>query len=170
MKKTSMNQVFLSWLVLLLSLIPVSLSAQSGIVITGKVTDNNGEPLPGAAVIVVGQKNTATTADMDGNYQINVNSDAVLVFSSLGYRDQEVPVSRIVTSPGMKLADMEPSVAKFNFSGEDSGRVGKDRRGGDCCFDGGGGESELLCAFDGTDQEEDRLRQNQSNNCANDHK
>ncbi len=33
--------------------------------------------------------------------------------------DEEIPVSRIVTTPGMKLADMEPSVAKFSVSDPD---------------------------------------------------
>ena len=100
MKKTSMNQVFLSWLVLLLSLIPVSLSAQSGIVITGKVTDNNGEPLPGAAVIVVGQKNTATTADMDGNYQIRISDgNSRIQFVYLGFEEQiVVPGNRTIVN------------------------------------------------------------------------
>lgn len=100
MKKTSINQVFLSWLVLLLSLLPVTLSAQSGIVITGKVTDNNGEPLPGAAVMVVGQKSTATTADMEGNYQIRISdSKSHLQFVYLGFEEQiVVPGSRTVVN------------------------------------------------------------------------
>ena len=100
MKKTSINQVFLSWLVLLLSLLPVTLSAQSGIVITGKVTDNNGEPLPGAAVMVVGQKSTATTADMEGNYQIRISdSKSQLQFVYLGFEEQiVVPGSRTVVN------------------------------------------------------------------------
>lgn len=100
MKKTSLNQVFLSWLVLLLSLLPVTLSAQSGIVITGKVTDNNGEPLPGAAVMVVGQKSTATTADMEGNYQIRISdSKSQLQFVYLGFEEQiVVPGSRTVVN------------------------------------------------------------------------
>ena len=100
MKKTSINQVFLSWLVLLLSLLPVTLSAQSGIVITGKVTDNNGEPLPGAAVMVVGQKNTATTADMDGNYQIRISDgNSRIQFVYLGFEEQiVVPGNRTIVN------------------------------------------------------------------------
>jgi len=50
-----------------------SLIAQN---ISGVVMDENGEPLPGASVLVVGTTN-GTTTDFDGNYTINVNDDQV---------------------------------------------------------------------------------------------
>ncbi len=61
--------------------------------VSGTVIDNNGIPLPGANVIEKGTSNGAQT-DFDGNYSIsNVASDAILVFSYVGYDTQEIPVS-----------------------------------------------------------------------------
>jgi len=59
--------------------------------ITGTVT-GDGDALPGVNVIVKGTTQGVTT-DFDGNYSIdNVSSDAVLVFSFIGFTTQEVPV------------------------------------------------------------------------------
>ncbi len=67
----------------------LSIYAQS---ITGTVSDNNG-PLPGANVIVKGTSN-GTTTDFDGNFTLNeVDSDAVLTVSFLGYITQDVKIA-----------------------------------------------------------------------------
>ncbi len=61
--------------------------------ITGKVTDEDDEGLPGVNIIV---KNTTlgTVTDVNGNYQLNVPDDATtLVFSSVGYVSEEVNIS-----------------------------------------------------------------------------
>src|SRR5690606_9784134 len=50
---------------------------------TGNVTDQDGLPLPGVAVLVVGTTNGAQT-DFDGNYTITANVGSVLRFSYLG--------------------------------------------------------------------------------------
>ncbi|WP_373494382.1 carboxypeptidase-like regulatory domain-containing protein, partial [Aquiflexum sp.] len=47
------------------------ISAQYDVQVSGKVTDENGEPLPGASVTVAGTT-TGTVTDMDGNYTITV--------------------------------------------------------------------------------------------------
>ena len=61
-------------------------------VVTGKVTDSkDGSPLSGVTVQVKGTKNATQTA-ADGSFKIKVNSDASLVFSSVGYAKQEVVV------------------------------------------------------------------------------
>src|SRR5690606_6792870 len=58
--------------------------------VTGSVTDEKGEGLPGVSVVVKGtQRGTVTSAN--GAYSIGVASDAdVLVFSFVGYLSQEV--------------------------------------------------------------------------------
>ncbi|MEM0574944.1 SusC/RagA family TonB-linked outer membrane protein [Flavobacterium polysaccharolyticum] len=57
--------------------------------ITGKVSDASG-PLPGANVLVKGTT-ISTQTDFDGRYTLkNVSSDAILVFSYIGLRKQEV--------------------------------------------------------------------------------
>lgn len=56
--------------------------------ITGNVADASG-PLPGANVVVKGTTTGAIT-DFDGNYQISVETGDVLVFSYIGYVNQEI--------------------------------------------------------------------------------
>ncbi len=59
--------------------------------ISGVVSDNSG-PLPGVNVLVKGTTNGAQT-NFDGEYTLeNVASDAILVFSYVGYKTQEVNV------------------------------------------------------------------------------
>ena len=65
---------------------------QQQITITGTVTDDAGEPLPGVSVMIKGTTQ-GTAADADGKFSINVpNSEAVLVFSFVGYIRQEFQV------------------------------------------------------------------------------
>ncbi len=60
--------------------------------ISGTVTDSDGTPLPGANVLVKGTTN-GTQTDFDGNYTIEADSNATLVFSYLGFATQEVAVN-----------------------------------------------------------------------------
>lgn len=57
-------------------------------VLTGKVVDSAGEPIPGVNVLDR-IANTGTTTDLDGNYSISVTNNSVLVFSFIGFKDQE---------------------------------------------------------------------------------
>ncbi|HMC00257.1 MAG TPA: SusC/RagA family TonB-linked outer membrane protein [Flavobacteriaceae bacterium] len=59
--------------------------------ISGNVTDNFGLPLPGTTIIVKGTT-TGTSSDFDGNYSINANQGATLVFSFIGYLPTEIIV------------------------------------------------------------------------------
>jgi TonB-linked SusC/RagA family outer membrane protein len=59
--------------------------------ISGVVSDENSMPLPTATVLVKGTAN-GTSTDFDGNYSITANTGDVLVFSYVGYADQEVTV------------------------------------------------------------------------------
>lgn len=59
--------------------------------ITGNVTNQNGETLPGVAVSVLGTPTGAIT-DMDGNYTILVPEGATLVFSYIGYGTQNIQI------------------------------------------------------------------------------
>lgn len=61
--------------------------------VKGTVTADDGSALPGATVVVKGTS-AGTVTDMDGNYTINTEStDAVLVFSFIGYNTEEVTVN-----------------------------------------------------------------------------
>lgn len=66
--------------------------AQEKITVSGKILDNTNEPLPGAAVLVQGSKD-GTQTDINGEYVITVNSNAVLEFSFIGYKSQSVSVN-----------------------------------------------------------------------------
>lgn len=60
--------------------------------ISGKVTDFSGTPLPGVTVVVKGTTQ-GTITDFDGNYTIsNVTGDAILIFSFVGMKTQEILV------------------------------------------------------------------------------
>ncbi|WP_075589937.1 SusC/RagA family TonB-linked outer membrane protein [Labilibacter marinus] len=61
--------------------------------ITGVVTEKeSGEPIPGVSVVV---KNTTngTITDIDGNYALQVKTGDVVVYSFIGYTNQEVTVT-----------------------------------------------------------------------------
>ncbi|HOV71797.1 MAG TPA: carboxypeptidase-like regulatory domain-containing protein, partial [Dysgonamonadaceae bacterium] len=59
--------------------------------ITGKVTDTNGEPLIGANIMEKGTTN-GTVTDIEGNFTLNVQDDAVLQISYIGYLTQEIAI------------------------------------------------------------------------------
>ena len=68
-----------------------TLSAQT--TITGVVTDETGEPLIGAGVVVEGTT-VGTITGIDGDYSLTVPADAVnLVFSFIGLADQTIPIA-----------------------------------------------------------------------------
>ena len=68
-----------------------TLSAQT--TITGVVTDESGEPLIGAGVVVEGTT-IGTITGIDGDYELTVPADAVnLVFSFIGLSEQTVPIA-----------------------------------------------------------------------------
>lgn len=59
-------------------------------ILTGKVTDEKGSPLPGASVKVKGTDRGAIT-DVKGNYQIQINNNSeVLAVTFIGYKTKEV--------------------------------------------------------------------------------
>lgn len=60
--------------------------------VTGVVTDSSNEPIPGVSILQKGTMN-GTITQVDGNYSIEVNDDAILVFSFIGFESQEVPVN-----------------------------------------------------------------------------
>ncbi|MCW3117408.1 MAG: rane protein [Chitinophagaceae bacterium] len=65
--------------------------------VTGKVTDEKGDPVPFATISVKGL-NTATAADKNGNFSIDViGAKPILVISSQGFASQEIPVGAVQT-------------------------------------------------------------------------
>lgn len=60
--------------------------------VTGTVTDFEGNPLPGVNIIEKGTTN-GTTTDFDGNFKLSANNDAILIFSYIGYTTLEEAVN-----------------------------------------------------------------------------
>ena len=60
--------------------------------VTGMVSDASGDGIPGVNIVEKGTTN-GTTSDFDGNYSIDVSSTATLVYSYVGYGNQEVAVN-----------------------------------------------------------------------------
>jgi TonB-linked SusC/RagA family outer membrane protein len=69
----------------------VEISQFMDITISGKVTDDKGEPLPGALITVAGTT-TGTVADLEGNYSLTVPDGATLIFSFIGFEVIRIPV------------------------------------------------------------------------------
>ena len=60
--------------------------------ISGRITDENGEPLPGAT-ITLENTTSGTVSDIDGNFSIAVDEGAVLVVSFIGYKTNRITVT-----------------------------------------------------------------------------
>lgn len=70
--------------ILMFILASVSAVAQKTLNVSGKVTDENGEPLIGVGVVISGTTK-GTVTDLDGKYTITVTGNEILEFSSMGY-------------------------------------------------------------------------------------
>ncbi|MBS1662201.1 MAG: SusC/RagA family TonB-linked outer membrane protein [Bacteroidetes bacterium] len=80
---------FLSLIAILLS--AISLFAQTKTT-TGRITDQQGQPVPFATVVIKGTK-TAASADADGNFSIKAKSGDILVVSGAGMTAKEATVT-----------------------------------------------------------------------------
>ena len=76
---------------LLCVLLSFSAIAQNRITVTGVIYDENGEPMPGAGVLIEGTTKGAV-ADIDGKYSIETAKGTALVYNFIGYKDQVVTV------------------------------------------------------------------------------
>ena len=60
--------------------------------VSGKVSStSDGTAIPGVNVVIKGTTN-GTTTDMDGNYKLSVPDNSTLVFTYIGFTDQEIVV------------------------------------------------------------------------------
>lgn len=67
-------------------------AAHAQSVVSGTVTDEGGEAIIGANILIKGGS-TGTVTDIEGTFSLEVPNDAVLVISSVGYISQEVAVN-----------------------------------------------------------------------------
>ncbi len=65
-------------------------SENPAIQITGRITNEENQPLPGVSVLIKGTSQ-GSASDADGNYTLAVpDGNAVLIFSFIGYKTQEI--------------------------------------------------------------------------------
>lgn len=91
-----MKKICLLFTVMAMFFTALSASAQN-VVVTGTIVDSsNGETIAGASVMVKDTR-IGTSADADGKYSISVpagsKDNAVVVFSFVGYKTQEVALN-----------------------------------------------------------------------------
>lgn len=72
--------------------------------VTGKITDHNGEAIIGANIIEVGTTN-GTVTDVDGNFSLDVEENAALRISYIGYLEQTIDTSGRTTIQIVLLED-----------------------------------------------------------------
>ena len=83
-----MKSIYRNLLVVLIFLLGGAAYVTAQPTIKGKVTDIDGQPLPGVAVLVTGTSN-GTMTDDSGNYSLSgLNKGDVILFTSLGMGDQ----------------------------------------------------------------------------------
>jgi len=89
----------------------LALSGQSTFTIQGTISDAaNGEGLPFATVILIGEESNGTTSDIDGNYTLQVSKNSgQLKAEYLGYKGETISVSQFA----------EGQVYNFSLEGAD---------------------------------------------------
>lgn len=99
-----MKKIFteLSVIACFLLLLLANTTYAQNITVKGTVKDEQNLPLPGVSVLVKGTSNGVQT-DANGNYTISASGTGILVFSSIGFVNQEVPINKR-TSLDVKLS------------------------------------------------------------------
>jgi TonB-linked SusC/RagA family outer membrane protein len=83
------RSLLIAWIICLLS-VPMLVLSQLRQV-SGRITDDKGDPVPGATITVKGSS-TAVSADEAGRFTIPVSQDATLVISASGFAIREIKV------------------------------------------------------------------------------
>jgi|GEM_PF-3426199 len=85
--------------------------------IAGRVTDQEGTPLPGVSVFIKGMSR-GTTTDNNGNFAIDAKIGDVLVFSSVSYQTREVRISRtsMMIELSLRVHPLEELVVSGNVA------------------------------------------------------
>ena len=111
-------------LIVVMTMLVSSVAFAQSITVTGVVTDSStGQGVPFASLQLKGTM-TGTSTDGDGLYTIDVPADGVLIFSSIGYKDVEVPVAGqprhdVILSPDTETIE-ETIVVAFGTATKES--------------------------------------------------
>ena len=101
------------FIILAIALLPsVAMAQDSAITVTGKITDEDGQPMVGVGVVISGTLK-GVLSDEKGEYAILVGPDQEIQFSTLGYKTEIVkPGKRTVINLTMKsdVRELESAV------------------------------------------------------------
>lgn len=104
--KKPYEKTYASLLAMLVTFLSMSTVSAQNLMVSGKVSDSSG-PVPGAAVMIDGTSIGVVSAQ-DGSYTIaGVPGDGILVFSSIGYVTQRIPVEGRSTIDVLMREDSE---------------------------------------------------------------
>lgn len=81
-----------SFLLLFFSIITVTSYAQNNLLVKGRITNENGEPLSRASIIVKGSTSGVNSND-NGTFEINAPANGALIISSIGFTTREIKVN-----------------------------------------------------------------------------
>ncbi len=91
--KSTLAKAGAMFVVLSIFLYSPQVNAQNSLTVSGKITDENAKGIPGVTVQVKGTNNRVTSSP-EGSFTISgVNGKDILVFTSVGYLEQEIPVN-----------------------------------------------------------------------------
>lgn len=98
-----MKKTILTIVLGLLCLFFEATSQRETIKIFATITDENGNPIPFANIIVQGTK-TKTISDQHGNFHLqNVPAESIFVISSIGYQTKTITGSKLITTNRITL-------------------------------------------------------------------
>lgn len=93
-KDTNVSYVVKNRQIILTTANPESINVKQKKTVSGKVTDNTGQSIPGVSIVIKGTS-TGTITNADGNYSLpNIPESAVLQFSFVGMKEQEIVVGK----------------------------------------------------------------------------
>jgi len=84
----------------------LAIEQQAANIVKGKVVDENGQPLPGASILIKGT-GKGVKSENDGSFSIETNTDVTLVISYVGYESLEMKTS----GQAFITARLKPSIS-----------------------------------------------------------
>ena len=78
-------------IMLLISLLSITPVLAQSRMLTGKVVDSQNAPLPGVNVVIKGTL-SGTVTDIDGIFRVEAAPTDILIFSFIGFNEQEILV------------------------------------------------------------------------------
>ena len=64
------------------------------VTVKGRITNETGDPLSGASLVVKGANNQGTTTNADGNFSLSVSKGETLMITAIDYSPKEIKISR----------------------------------------------------------------------------